>query len=324
MPTKYILEQLGNKVGLDPLDSQQRSVLLRLANEGALELYDESDMVGSLMEQYFKINGDQTISFPSFVGELRAARPWDTQVPMHINQMRPRYNTINWIDQWRNYRIKNTSPLHTTVRNQSVVNISVHAVEDPPIEVTVAGPTEYSDNVSETIVMDAVTKQTTNVFNDFTLFTKNRINNYNVIMTDIDDLELSIIPNNQIYSEYLIIDVSLFPFANNDGGSTQAHWVEVLYKKRLTKLSKDSDEFPAPGFDDIIVNKAIQIYLEEQEKVDLALVYDRKASRSTARKNENRNRATEDVIGFVPNPHDTLLAPVRQNRPGWFPRYRGL
>lgn len=319
MPLKYILDQFCNKIGLDPAQSNQRSVALRFINEGAKELYDESDMAGSLMEALFKVNGDQTVSFPSYFGDLRAARPFDTQVPIHINQMRPRYNVVNWADMWRNYRIKNKHALHTSVRNQSIVTVTVYAVEAVPIEVTVVGSTDYSDRVSETLVMDSVSKNTTNTFNDIVSFTKNSYNNYNVVLTDVDGLELATIPNNQLQSEYLHVDVSSLPWANNDGGSIQAHWVEVLYKKRLALLSVDSDEFPAIGYDDVVVNKALQLYYQEIEKTELALAYDQKATRTLGRIHNNENRATEDCVSLVPNPHDSLQYHIRPYRPGWFP-----
>lgn len=323
MPLKHILEQFGNKIGLDPSVQSQRDVMLRFINEAAEELYDQTDMNGSLMEQLFKINGDQTVAFPLYVGEFRAARPFDTKAPVHVNQMRPRYNVMNWPDMWRNVRIKNKHPLHTSIRNQSVFNVTVHAVEDPPIQVTIAGPTDFSERHNETLIMDSVTKQTESQFNDISLFTKNRINDYNVTLTDADDLEMAVIPNNQLQSEYLHIDVSELPFTHTDAAQA-ANWFEVLYKKKLAKLSLDSDEFPAPNYDNIIVNKAFQLYYEEQEKPDLAIAFDAKASRSMARKIENENRATEDVVAMVPNPHDTLLTPIRATRPGWFPRFRSM
>lgn len=320
MSVKYILQQFGNKVGLNPSQTNQRATMLRFVNEAARELYDQSDMVGSQMEQLFKINGDQTISFPTYVGELRAVRPWDTETPWHINQMRPRYNQINWPDKWRNYRIKNKHPLHTSVRNESLVTFTVHAVENPPVEITIAGPTENSDRTSEIVVMDAVTKSTVNAYVDVELLEKNRVNSYNISVTDVDGLELAVMGNNRLKSEYLHVDVSTFPYLNNNGGGNAAHWMETLYKKALPYLSADSDEFPAVGFDDVIVNKAIQLYYEIQEKPDLAALYDGKASRTMARKNENENAATEDCIALVPNPHDTLIQPIRPQRPGYWPR----
>lgn len=323
MPLKYILEQFGNKIGLDPSIDSQRAVMLRFINEAAEELYDQTDMNGSLMEQLFKINGDQTVAFPLYVGEFRAARPFDTKAPVHINQMRPRYNVMNWADEWRNVRIKNKHPLHTSIRNQSVFNITVHEVENPPIVITIAGPTEFSERSHENITMDALTKATNSQYNDISLFSKDRINNCNVVLTDADGLEMAVIPNNQLQSEYLHIDVSCLPFTNYNSAQA-ANWFEVLYKKKLTKLKLDSDEFPAPNYDNIVVNKAFQLYYEEQEKPDLAIMFDGKASRSMARKIENENRATEDCVAMVPNPHDTLLAPIRASRPGWFPRFRSM
>jgi len=322
MPAGYILTQAGNKMGLNPSNTNQRAVLLRFANEACREVYAQADVAGLLVEQLFKVNGDQTIAFPEYVGEFRAARSYDTQVPIHVNQMRPRYNVCNWTDMWRNWRIKNKQTLHTSVINQSSLTISVHAVEDPPLEVTIAGSTDFAACASETVVMDAVSKDTVTAFNDITGITKNRYNNYDVLITDIDDREVAQIPNNQLESSYLIIDVSTFPYLNNDGGSRQAHYMEVLYKKRLTTLSIDSDEFPAKGYDDIIVNKMLQLWMEEQNKPDLAQIYDAKASRSLARKHEDENRATEDVIALVPHPHDEIQHKIRPNRPKWFPTAR--
>jgi hypothetical protein len=322
MGVKYILNQAGNKMGMNPSASNERSVLLRFLNEAARELYPQSDMVGSLMEQLFKINGDQTIAFPEYLGELRAARSYDTHVPIHINQMRPRYNVVNWADMWRNYRIKNKQTLHTSVVNQAQIVLSVYAVEDPPVQVTISGPTDFSDNAIEIVVMDAISKTSTNVFNDVTMLVKDRVNNYNVIASDIDGNQVAMIPNNQLETSYLIVDISEFPYLNNDGGSTQAHYMEVLYKKRLTILSDDADVFPAKNFDDILVNKMMQLWAEEQEKTELALAYDTKATRSMARLQEEENRATEDCIALVPVGADEILAKIRVNRPKWWPTAR--
>ncbi len=322
MGVRYILSQVGNKMGLNPSDAAQRAVMLRFLNEAANELYDQSDMVGSLYEDLFKINGDQTVAFPLYVGQIRAARPYDTQFPWHINQMRPRYNVVNWPDKWRNFRIKNHQATHTTVRNESQMTVNVAAVETPNVVVMLSGSNDNAEYVSEEIVMDAVSKVSTNNYNVVKAFIKDRSNNYNLTLTDVDGLEMSILPNNQLEASFLIIDCSIFPYMNNDGGSPQAHWLEVLYKKRLSYLSNDGDEFPCQGFDNILVNKCLQLWMEEQQNPDLALVYDGKATRSLARKNEEENRATEDCVSLIPNPHDSLYAKVRPNRPRWFPSIR--
>jgi len=318
MGLKYILAQVGNKIGLNPADADNRATLLRFINEAAWELYQQSDMPNSMIEQLFKVNGDQTISLPSYVGELRAVREYNSQIPWHINQMRPRYNYANWSDMWRNWRIKGKSPLQRSVRNQSLVTAVVTIVETPPIVVTISGPTENAANLNEVLTMDALSKTTVANFLDITAVTKDRYNNCNVSIQDVDGMELTVLPNDEREASYLIIDVSTFPWLNQSM-SLQDHYVEVLYKKALRVLQEDGDEFPAAGCDNIVVNKTMQLYAEEQGKGEMAMAYDQKATRSLARINEEQNRATEDMVAFVPNGHDELLVKIRPNKPG---RYR--
>src|ERR1035437_873033 len=110
MSVKNILIIAGAKIGLDPNSPSQRNVLLRFLNEAAEELYDQSDPISSLAEQVFKINGDQTISCPWYVGKIRAIREADTHIVWSINKMRPHYNQFSWKDMWRNIRLRNTQP----------------------------------------------------------------------------------------------------------------------------------------------------------------------------------------------------------------------
>jgi len=315
MPVKYILAQAGNKMGLNPADTRQRAVLLRFLNEAAAELYTQSDMVGSMVEQCFKVNGDQTIALPDYVGQLRAVREFNSQIPWHINQMRPRYNTNNWKDMWRNWRIKGQQTLMRSIRNEGPLIITVDTVETPSLIITVAGLTDTASNLTENVTMSATSVSTVNSFNDVTLACKDRINNYDVLVTDIDGMVLTIIPNNRLEASYLIIDVSTLPWSTVSN-SKQDHYVEILYKKSLPWLYNDGDEFPARGCDNILVNKILQLWAEEQGKADMAAAYDQKAARTLARLQEDENRATEDQVSLQVNGYDELLCRLRSNRPG--------
>ena len=314
MPVSYILSQAGKKLGLNPSATNDRSTLLRYLNEAARELYDQSDMIGVLMEQVFKVNGDQTISCPYYVGPIRAARELYSHRAWHINQMRPRYNQISWKDMWHNYRVRNTQALMATVTNTSVGVITVPFVETPPIEVTVVGPTALSSNASETVVMTATSMNTTNQYIDYTTVEKDRVNDYDVTLSDADGNILTIIPNCMLEASYQIIDVSSYPFTNYNA-SPQSNYMEILYKKALLYLSNDSDSFPSKtNFDDILVNKIMQLNKEEQDKPELAMAYDTKATRSLARKQEDQNRATEDEIALARHPHDRIQGRVSGSR----------
>jgi len=50
MSVEYILDRFGKKVGMLPSDTNQRALLLNYLNEAAQELYEQSDMPGSLEE----------------------------------------------------------------------------------------------------------------------------------------------------------------------------------------------------------------------------------------------------------------------------------
>ena len=116
---------------------------------------------------------------------------------------------------------------------------------------------------------------------------------------------VAVIPNNEKESQYLIVDVSEFPWEST-AEQNDAHTLEVVYKKKLPYLSKDSDEFPADGYDNIIVNKVMQLYMEEQGKIEEAMLYDKKASRSMGRRNSDLQRGQRQKVRFDKHPHDKL------------------
>lgn len=313
MSLGYVLAQAGAKMGMNPSQPSDRLVLLRFANEAAEELYDSFDPPGSLMEEVFKVNGDQTISMPYYVGEVRGVRESDSWATWHINQLRPRYNQFNWPDAWRNIRLKNTQCLAATIINQSVGVFTVKAVEDPPVTLTIAGRTDDSAEMNETVVMDSTTKMTVNQYSDYSLLRKDRCNTYDITLSDVDGRFMSIIPNNMLESLFQVYDVSMCPWTQQNT-SVQDHYLEILFKKALPWYQNDSDTFPAQKYDNIWVNKILQLWAEEQGKMSDALAWDAKATRSAARKKENRNESTEDKVAVTANMHDTLLPRVRAGR----------
>jgi len=319
MGLKYVLKQAGLKMGLDPSDADQRGVLLRFANEAASEMYDQADMDGSLWEQLFQVNGDQTISLPMYVGPIRAMREYSTHVPWHPHTMRPRYNQFNWEDRWRSWRLKGISALSSVVQNEALVTLTVKAVENPPVVVSLVGPTQDASNAIDTITMDAVSKTGTQNFIDLISFKKDRINNYDITMLDTDGNTLSLLQNNLLEAKYRIVDVSLYPWSNTAVGPVD-HYMEVLYKKTLPWFENDEDEYPAQGYDNIWVNKMLQLWAEEQEKGEVAAGYDAKATRSMTRKIEDQKRGAEEIATLSENFHDCLLP---RNRPMGPSRYMG-
>lgn len=314
-----VLTRAGAKMGLNKDNPAQREVLLRFLNEGAREVMPQGDVAGTLIEQCFKVNGDQTITLPYYVGSVRAIRQLDSGQAWHLNMMRPRYNQFNWQDAWRNIRIKNQQALQTSVTNTSFGVVTVSVVETPPIVVILSGPTPAASLINESIIMDSLSKQSVNQFIDYVAIKKDRRNTCDVLLSDVDGKLLTTIPNVCLEAKYQILDVSQCPWLPQNT-SPLANYLEILYKKALVYLFDDADEYPAFNYDDVLVNKMIQLWNEDQGKADLAVAFDTKATRTLARIHADANVGTEDMVSLCSNPHDTLLSRIgtgMRRRMGW-------
>jgi hypothetical protein len=113
------------------------------------------------------------------------------------------------------------------------------------------------------------------------------------------------IPSNRMESRYLIVDVSEFPFSST-AAEDDSHTLQVLYKKALPRLQNDVDEFPAVGYDNILVSKCMELFLEEQGKMEEAILHDRKATRSLARRQADLERGQDQKVVFKRHNHDKL------------------
>lgn len=319
MPVSYILRQFGNKIGLDPAVTGDRATLLRFLNEAADELWVEADLVGSLWEQVFRVNGGQTITMPMEVGSVRAVREFYSQNPIHLTQMRPRYNMFNWKDGWYNFRLKNTQALMRTITNSAPLTYNVASLDNPPITINVLGRTSTASSTVESVEMSSLTVPGTLNFIDIVAVTKSDPSSSDVTILDADGNVMTIIPNNALEAKYQILDISAAPWLPTTI-STIDNYVEMLYKKRLPYLNLDTDEFPAPGYDNQLVDKCCELYYQENQNPAAALAFDQKATRGLARKYEEQNRATEDQVSFQQVDYDTIQPRIRGAR---FTRWTG-
>ena len=333
MALEYILNQVCDKMGLNPNISTQRAVALRFVNEAAAELYGISDMAGCLDEKIFQVNANQTIALPDYVGQLRAMRQSYGHLAIGLSQMRPRYNEFNWEQEWRNWRLKGLYTLQTSLHNQSILTVTVPVVENPPITINITGPNDNSARLSETLVMSSTSVSTVNAYNDVSSFTKTAVSQYDAKLLDADGNQISYLSNNKLKAQFQIVDISTAPWLpsaqattvlSNGNTSTSAttanlvNWVEVLFKKALPWLQNDTDEFPAIGYDNVIVNKCLQLWYEEQNNTQSAVAYYQKAMQTLAQIHEDANRGTADTVALVAHPHDKMNHRVGFGRDWWY------
>ncbi len=298
MSLGYVLQQVGYKVGLNPGDAGQRSTLLRFANTAARELYHQSDMAGVLMEQMFKVNANQTISLPPYVGQIRAMREAFTSKAITISQMRPRYNEFNWRDSWRNWRLKGLRTLQADLTNQSKLVLSSVGIDNPPAVVTISGSSAGVTNYSENVTITSSPVVSVNDYNDVYSLTRACVGQYDIVVSDIDGNQVSCIPNNRLKAEYQIVDISTAPWFPPNYNPLLG-WVEVLYKEALPDYYLDSQEFPAQQYDEVWITKCLQLWFEEQKDFQSAIAAYNKATQMLAQIHEDFNRGTDDYLSIV-------------------------
>jgi hypothetical protein len=304
MSVEYILDRVGKKLGINPNDNHQRSIMLDYLNEAAQELYEESDMVGSLTEDSFYVQGDKTIALPSNVSSIRAMREKESQYPWVLTNLTERYSRNNVEQDDRTWRVRGYEPFKVTPTSYSGIKATAtQAMSD--ITLTVVGTRSDASRFVEEVEMDTTSNTFSTTFTSIESVIKSDVCTYDISIKQSDDTVLAVIPNNEKESRYLICDVSEYPWEST-ATQDDEHTLEVLYKKKLPYLSKDSDEFPADGYDNILINKVMQLFLEEQGKMEEARIYDQKASRSLGRRNADLERGQLQKVKFDKHPHDKL------------------
>tara|TARA_R100000234_G_scaffold45652_1_gene27292 strand:+ start:66 stop:1139 length:1074 start_codon:yes stop_codon:yes gene_type:complete len=347
MSVEYILDRFGKKVGMLPSDDNQRSLLLDYLNEAAQELYEQSDMPGSLEEAEFYVQGDKTIAMPADVYAIRGIREksggndvWESE------PMTARYRENSWETDHNKFRIKGYSALQrslpttitgagsnanklsyrlygpNTSKDTIVIVANMNDLYDEEVKVSASGRDVANNSGYVTLSFSG----SSNPIKDIKSFSRTRplgaTGSYTNPVTGItgevaghglaqlvDYTDNSIvyaeIKPGQEESRYLIVDVSEFPFSSSAAQDDQ-HTLQVLYKKTLPIMRNDRDEFPAPGYDNILVSKCMELFLEEQGKLEEAILHDRKASRSLARRQADLERSQEQKVVFKRHNHDKL------------------
>jgi hypothetical protein len=294
MSLAYIIQQVERKTGMNDSSAAQRAMLLDVINEAAREIYEKRDLPGCLRECYVRASTNKELALPSFIGELRAVRSTLWNDTWKIQDMRPRYHARDWPNQWKMWRVKGNSPIHTELTNTAPGTITIPTA-DSSLTVTIMGETLQSSRVVNTVTMDATEKSWASSFTNIKLITKNKVNTENITILDADDAEMSVIYADQKEARYTIIDVSTYP----DWQNCPENVMEVLYKERLPRMENDYDIFPVDGFDDAIVIKSLQLLTEGQEgKEDRALLMQAKADEIVKRKTEDKTGTFNNKMSF--------------------------
>jgi len=312
MPLKDIIPMVAAHTGLDAVG--QRGYIVALANQGAKDIYEKIDTVFCLREQLFTVDTTiQMFSLPAYVGELRAARIFNVGLSITIHDMAPRYASAGWREQYENrllvWRNKGRSPLNRYGSNSGKLKISLKGVETQVVNVTVVGGNLQSTAISETVTIP-VGAQFGWTQNSFTpekilSISKDVITQFDVSITDMDDVELSEIANSELTSFFTQIQISDFPVNYNNN----FQYVECIYKVRFSPMQNDYDCFVGGDrYDTAIYWAAIVNWAMRKEgKGDLIANAQQKCLSLITDIASNAAAGTEKPMDFGPNQYLQLL-----------------
>lgn len=234
-----ILTDLAADLGLHPI--QQRTTLIKLLNAAAREVYDKLDANQIHREVTMVIPPNEVIAFPSFIGEFKGMRMSLSDITVKQYPLSsPRYVNDTQAWKWKNWRNMGDRPTHTAL--SAVGQLTIYTtIETDPVTLLIAGQTNVSNIIEESLILDSSPKATVNLFGPeiFNLSCTSTGRLYDIVIKQ-GSTEVAVLYNNQTSSRYKLIDVSQYPWpADTELGESL---IDVLYKLALNKLYRDSDK----------------------------------------------------------------------------------
>jgi hypothetical protein len=344
MSAEYIIDRFGRKVGLNAGDSNQRYIILDFLNEAMQSIYEQVDIPGALVEEEFYVAGKQRIALSRDVHAIRGMREKESKLNWTTNNLLSEYNHNNWRSDNRCWRIVGYEPLKkslsaviTGTRGSTATGLTVHwfanvaateklsvtfetsASDRQTLEVwsnypgTAAVYTTTSSPHSIALTLDN-NRTITSIVGMRRYDTNNErfgdhASNDGGLVRLVDTADTSIvyseIPHDETEARYLIVDISEFPW-DDTAAQDDSHTLQVLYKKKLKFIKNDNDPFPLYGFENIVMHKMMQLFLEEQGKLQESMIYDGKVTRDLGRKIADLERGQKRLMQFGRHPHDNI------------------
>jgi hypothetical protein len=338
MSAEYIIDRFGRKVGLNAGDANQRYIILDFLNEAMQSIYEHVDIPGALVEEEFYVAGKQRIALSRDVHAIRAMREKESKLTWSINNLLSEYNQNNWRSDSRCWRVVGYEPLKkslssviTGTRGSTATGLTVHWFADiaSTEKLAITFETSTSDRQTVTITPGTYTTDTTPSSTAVTLVANHTISgitnlrrydtaneryaNYaeddGGLVRLVDTADTSIIyaeiPHDETEARYMIVDIAEFPW-DDTAAQDDSHTLQVLYKKKLKHIKSDNDPFPLYGFENIVMHKMMQLFLEEQGKLQESMIYDGKVTRDLGRKIADLERGQKRIMQFGRHPHDSM------------------
>lgn len=295
---KTILLDCSAAVGVSLTEADKRAWLIAKINGAAEELYNSGDNAGCLREQVFTVEStQQQTTLPYYVDKIRAAREWNTSRKMHLNDMRPRYQTSKWRQPFLFWRVKGIVPLMRELSNQGTLTCIFREAVTTRTKLTVTGATSTASRWVETLTYEVgdTSKTTSKSYVSIESISKNITTTSDLVIYDASAATVAEIPNHELSSRYTLVQVT----DEESPVLSPNNVFEVLYKIRFSPFINDTDEFPCPNFDKAIYWKTLEhIWAEQKDRGDAAILAGQKCAAIVAQLNANDSGGIEVEMDF--------------------------
>lgn len=264
MPLSNILTDCAQKLGTSLADAASRTWLVGQVNQAVRELYESTDLDGSLREQVFSTDiAEQQATFPHYVGSVRAIRRYSSGYPVSLVDMAPRYFRDDWSSShFYKFRVKSVSPIATYLKHAAPLSITIPEAVSSDISVTFVGATQNRSSARETITIPAGSVLATGTtpfsplgLNPMALSAVIKgVTDVDVSVLDVENRLLATIPSNVRESRYITVQL----FDGTYQLASTSNLIEVCYKEHLVDLVEDTDCLPVDGYDAAVVWRVLE------------------------------------------------------------------
>ena len=235
---KDIVDIIKADMGLATVDQAR-------VNRAAKHLYDEYNLIEREREITLNLTNNQLLAIPWFVDKINCFRRNNYTVLSNFIDQAWKYKSGNWENAWKNYELLSEGPVHTSITNAGPLVLAIPKAETVAFTVTITGYNNNSAQVSSEVTFQPgeLIKSTDKNFLILYSITQDVLHSYNVIISDIDGKEISILYNNQHSAKYRIVRL-LADLSQPPTFGTQVGYVDCLFTPVYRPFVKEFDEFP--------------------------------------------------------------------------------
>lgn len=308
---KRILNLIAENTGLNPNDPNQRAHMVEHVNLSAKCLHDSTDLENSHETEDFNVSvGTALVAFPPRVGEVRKIRYVQTAEKVVLGGPASRFNESGYNDANYLTIVSQTKrALERDIDVEGKLTFTLPIAQANDVSFTIVGKNSKASQVVETLVIPAgqLTLDTTNVFSYVTNLLRSGLVTVDCIITDLNNMELAIFPNNVIELEHQVVRVA--EYVTSFGTNVSERAVEVYYKKALTSMEKDYDTFVCG---DLYDEALAWNYIKSFGPTDLRQLARESESKILADIGRDKNKGQLNKVDVAPNKYYSIQQRIRR------------